>query len=710
MADVITKDVLTLDEIKTVIGQEKKAMVIYDVSTGAPNGLDVEVLINMDASISNEITERQTADTSAYALAVEMIAYNATAPSPVIPTGTTKTYEFSSGGLCSWITGGAVTVEKGDKVTVTFTAPNTYVRTYQDVVSRKANTSAISEVGGSNIQSIDLISSNYDLIDVNIEEGETFKVKINASSSWDRIILVYNNNVVNRLIDSVDDANIVGYYINFVAPVKITKLGLECTGTNCVFNIAVETYGKLGSMFNILTNYDNLLFQSEIHKNAFYNGIYKETSSSYTYFVIDVVSGTTYYFYPHIRFIAKENALISGESYSGTYTADFTGKLYITFFNDEPDWIFASKSDYSKICGYNTTSFTEVSLSHQRGSSKRLPISQSGAMDCVSDYLHGSSNLLAGSEYFTNAFYNGYIEASTIYCYYKIYVRGDVEYIFSDGVRYIANEAGNLVNYPNISNSFTRYKPLVSEYIYVTFYNLSTGRFVGKYSDFKNKDMLFAKKWVSCGDSFTRGGYISPATYTDMPYIGMNKVYPYIIGRRCNMNIINEAIGGSTMAYIDGTKNEFSTVGGRYTKIPSDADYITLWFGINDSHQNVPIGTINDNTNTTFYGAWNIVMDYLITNHPNAKIGIVISNGCDTTAYPMATRIIAKKFGISYLDLNGDYTIPLMLRVNEKTDIAASVLQAILEKQSVSYPDNQHPNDAAHEYQSSFIETWLRSL
>jgi hypothetical protein len=155
---------------------------------------------------------------------------------------------------------------------------------------------------------------------------------------------------------------------------------------------------------------------------------------------------------------------------------------------------------------------------------------------------------------------------------------------------------------------------------------------------------------------------------------------------------------------------KFSTVDGRYTKIPSDADYITLWFGINDSHMNVPIGAINDNVNTTFYGAWNIVLEYIISNHPNAKIGIVISNGCDTTAYPIATRAIARKFGLSYLDLNGDYKIPLMLRTNEKTDISASVLQAILEKQSVSYPDNQHPNDAAHEYQSSFIESWLRSL
>jgi hypothetical protein len=413
--------------------------------------------------------------------------------------------------------------------------------------------SELNKIGGSTIQSVDLTSSNYDLVNVNIEAGELFRVKINASSAWSRIILVYNDNVSNRLIDSVDNINIVGYYIEFVAPIKITKLGLECTGTNCVFNISVKTDGKLGEVTRMLSNKDNLLFSSEIHKNAHYNG--SETKlEMYSYFIIDVVSGVTYYFYPHIRFLAKENALISGESYSGTYTADFTGKLYVTFFNDEPDWIFTSKSDYSKICGYNTTSFTEVSLAHQRGNSKRIPISQSGMMDCISDYMYGATNILAGSLCVPNAIYNGYHEANINYLYYKIYVRGDIEYMFSDGVRYIADDSGNLVNFPNISNAYTKYTPSVSGYIYVTYSISSTGRFVGKSSDFKNNDILFAKKWVSCGDSFTRGGYISPATYTDMPYIGMNKVYPYIIGRRCNMNIINEAIGGSTMAYIDGTK------------------------------------------------------------------------------------------------------------------------------------------------------------
>jgi len=49
---VIYKDVKTLTEIGTVTGQQTKALVMYDTSTGEAAGLDVEVLIGIDSSIS----------------------------------------------------------------------------------------------------------------------------------------------------------------------------------------------------------------------------------------------------------------------------------------------------------------------------------------------------------------------------------------------------------------------------------------------------------------------------------------------------------------------------------------------------------------------------------------------------------------------------------------------------------------------------------
>jgi hypothetical protein len=153
---LITKDVTTVEELKTLSGQGNKAIVMYDVSTGEPKGLDVEVLMGMDASISeygedigainssigridSSVAALNIADITNYAKAIESIAHNATAPSPIIPTGATKTYEFSTGGDCTMFTAGAQVVEKGDMMTVSFTAPSIFVRTFVSKDSLKVD-------------------------------------------------------------------------------------------------------------------------------------------------------------------------------------------------------------------------------------------------------------------------------------------------------------------------------------------------------------------------------------------------------------------------------------------------------------------------------------------------------------------------------------------------------------------------------------------
>lgn len=65
-------------------------------------------------------------------------------------------------------------------------------------------------------------------------------------------------------------------------------------------------------------------------------------------------------------------------------------------------------------------------------------------------------------------------------------------------------------------------------------------------------------------------------------------------------------------------------------------------FGSATKYLNIEIGTINDNTNTTFYGAWNMTLNYLIKNYPFAHIGIIVSNGCETDDYRVATIAVAK--------------------------------------------------------------------
>ena len=248
-----------------------------------------------------------------------------------------------------------------------------------------------------------------------------------------------------------------------------------------------------------------------------------------------------------------------------------------------------------------------------------------------------------------------------------------------------------------------------------------------KKDEIRGYNILYGKKWAVCGDSFTDNGYRSsdgesPIIEEDGPYKGYRKVYGYIIGNRNNMTIQHLAAGGRTMATpADGTfSNCFSK--DIYKTIASDVDYITLYFGINDSHHEhgstgsdgedtsgeIPLGNIDDETVNTFYGAWNVVLPYLIEHYPFAHIGILVSNGVDRDAYRTATIEIANKWGIPYIDLNGDERTPMMIRSSNPAH-SSEAKQLRLNAQKVSN-SNLHPNATAHEYESYFIENFLRSI
>ena len=237
-------------------------------------------------------------------------------------------------------------------------------------------------------------------------------------------------------------------------------------------------------------------------------------------------------------------------------------------------------------------------------------------------------------------------------------------------------------------------------------------------------DVLWGKKWAVCGDSFTNG--VTKTLLQEGKYVGKRYVYPYLIGNRCNMEILDFFDGGKTLAYpaSGGFENSLTAPSQPfyYQNIPEDVDYITIYLGINDSHHNygssgsdgedvkghIPLGTIEDNTTASYYGAWNVVLSWLIENRPFAHIGIIVSNGCDWDSYRLAQIEIAKKYGIPYIDLNGDERTPAMIR-STNPNIAASVKKLRLRTQAVS-ETNSHPNDAAHLFESTFIENFLRSL
>ena len=244
-------------------------------------------------------------------------------------------------------------------------------------------------------------------------------------------------------------------------------------------------------------------------------------------------------------------------------------------------------------------------------------------------------------------------------------------------------------------------------------------------------NVLANKKWAVCGDSFTA---YTNAYMESGDYVGKMRTYPFLIGDRNQMTILDAfASSGRTLAYpSDGTFTNSlccPTDAGYYQNIPADVDYITIMLGINDNQHIgsgttgdgedatgvITLGTINDATTATYYGAWNVVLGWIRENRPFAHVGIVISNGIEVQEWVEAIENVAKKWGFPTLNLNGDERCPVMIRAYNP-NVPAAIKQTIKEKQAVDYNGtttgsvNTHPNWQTHELESTIFEAWLRSL
>lgn len=232
-------------------------------------------------------------------------------------------------------------------------------------------------------------------------------------------------------------------------------------------------------------------------------------------------------------------------------------------------------------------------------------------------------------------------------------------------------------------------------------------------------NILYGKSYVAIGDSFTAP--IGSETIDSGMYVGMSKVYPYIIGNRNDMLVINQGASGTVLnGYL---------LNARYNDIPLNVDYITIWYGINDSGHHIAVGTIDDEPttisaegDTTTCGGFNFFFKWLLTNRPLAHIGVIIT---DFTSQDRREAIMAccEKWGIPYLDLY-DPTIP-MIRTRGDTQYPHSTSIAPLGyvevcseakalRNTIFSTDpantNIHPNNTCHEWQSNLIEQFMRGL
>lgn len=219
----------------------------------------------------------------------------------------------------------------------------------------------------------------------------------------------------------------------------------------------------------------------------------------------------------------------------------------------------------------------------------------------------------------------------------------------------------------------------------------SIGKLVGK--KFTKNDagvaqsVLNGKRLVCCGDSITEainpnGGYF------------VN--YAEIVADRHGMICHKDGVGGSTMAYGKGKSFSIS----RYLNVP-EFDYLTIWFGWNDAAYS-KLGTIEDVSNDTFYGAYKMVLEHLITNNPTKKIGIIVPYGSDAVdPFAQAVRDVSALYGVPCLDLKDSNRCSLLWGTENAVQLAR--------RNALTY-DGTHPNQSGYDYLSTMYEQFLLSL
>lgn len=149
------------------------------------------------------------------------------------------------------------------------------------------------------------------------------------------------------------------------------------------------------------------------------------------------------------------------------------------------------------------------------------------------------------------------------------------------------------------------------------------------------------KTWCAVGDSLT-------APYYD--------VYVSYVADATGLVATNYGIGGTTVAHVDGVNTSMVDrvcgLNGN-TGYNDSVDLWTLFGGINDAYGSVPVGTISDTSETTFYGALNLICEHLLSleNHPTIAL-IAPYDAKSVIEQPYVDAIVAIGFKYSLPVLN----------------------------------------------------------
>jgi len=179
--------------------------------------------------------------------------------------------------------------------------------------------------------------------------------------------------------------------------------------------------------------------------------------------------------------------------------------------------------------------------------------------------------------------------------------------------------------------------------------------------------------------------------------------YAGIIGTDNGMTVQNIAVSGGTIANVSG----HHCISGTISDMRSDADYVILEGGINDSSEGVTLGTISSGYDatldtSTFAGAFETMLKAALNRFPTAKIGYIFVHKTNfgsfkstdgANSYYGIAKAACEKWGVPYCDLN----------------VLAPPIPFV--DSLLSYSDGVHPNEEGYRlFYVPKITAWMKTL
>lgn len=278
-------------------------------------------------------------------------------------------------------------------------------------------------------------------------------------------------------------------------------------------------------------------------------------------------------------------------------------------------------------------------------------------------------------------------------------LRAGVEVIIPAGVKYVFFQSFSTeINPESVVFSLVTkdwFRPYIESLVDVKTLNM-----------LKASNVLWGKKYVAIGDSFTDAIGTEKIT-EDGAFKGSPKVYPYIIGNRNNMGVLNQGASGTTL-------NQY-IVNRKFESIPNDVDYVTIWFGINDKGHGIQIGTATDKIEAwsnekagSTGAAFNYIFEWIFTNRPFAHVGVIVTDFAEQERRNVIIEC-CKRWGVAFLDLYNP-TIPMIRTRGEQIELDPKIKEIRDKQFSLNGVKDMHPNNKAHQWQSNIIENFMRGL